>query len=155
MDISQFMRPDLIFLDVEGRDKYEIFREIIERMARSHVIEHPKAFLEEIIHRETQAPTCIGRRIALPHTRTIFVDRPVIAFARTRKPIAFSQHPDDYVEMIFLMGTPKEDPNTYLRILGNLCKLLRRQEIRQKLMKARKPSEIIEIISEKESMQMF
>ncbi|RMD98561.1 MAG: PTS sugar transporter subunit IIA [Calditrichaeota bacterium] len=155
MDISQFMRPDLIFLDVRGQSKIDIFREIIEGMAKRHVIEHPKAFLEEIVQREAQAPTCIGRGVALPHTRTIFVDKPIIAFARTYRPISFGQQPEDSVEMIFLMGTPKEDPNTYLRILGNLCKLLRKKEIRELLMRASTPGEILQIISETKQFQVY
>lgn len=153
MDISKFMRPDLIFLDIQGRSKQEIFQEIIEGMARAHVIEHPKAFLEEILQREEQAPTCIGRGVALPHTRTIFVDRPVIAFARTTSPVSFSPFPEDQVEMIFLMGTPKEDPNTYLRILGNLCKLLRRKEIRAMLLTAQSPAEVLDILSERKIVE--
>ncbi len=155
MDISQFMRPDLVFLDVQGRNKYEIFEKIIEGMARCHVIEHPKAFLEEILQREEQAPTCIGRGVALPHTRTIFVDRPVIAFACTRQPVSFSPYPEDQVQLIFLMATPKEDPNTYLRILGNLCKLLRRKEVRAMLKAASTPAEVLDIISEKKSVELM
>lgn len=147
MELSDFMRSELVFLDVEARSKVDIFRKIVKGMARSKVINHPEAFLDEIIERENQAPTCIGRGIALPHTRTIFVNKPIIAFARTRGAVAFSNRPTDNVEFVFLMGTPKNDPNTYLRILGKLCKLLRDQKFRNSLRKAVEPNQILDLFS--------
>lgn len=146
--LSSFMRSDLVFLDVEARDKLDVFRRIVDGMAECKIINQPQAFLEEIIQRENQAPTCIGRGVALPHSRTIFVDRPIIAFARTRNAISFSQRPFEAVEFVFLMGTPKDDPNTYLRILGNLCKLLREKEFLSALRKAASADEIIELFAE-------
>jgi len=151
VDIAQFMRPDLVFLDVESKNKFDIFKAIVDHMAEMEVIDHPQAFLDELIDRETQAPTCIGRGIALPHTRTIFVDRPIIAFARTTRAISFGKQPDDDVELIFLMGTPKQEHNTYLRILGNLSRLLRKAEVREMLKSAESPAEVLQIVSEQKN----
>lgn len=147
LDISEFMRDDLVFLDVEARDKNDVFQKIIDGMARSKVINQPAAFLDEILERESQAPTCIGRGVALPHTRTFFVERPVIAFARTRNRVSFSQRPTDQVEFIFLMGTPVGDPDTYLHILGNLCRLLRENKFRDALRAAKSSRDVLSLFN--------
>ncbi len=151
MDISNFMRADLVFLDVDAHDKNQVFSHIVEGMVECHVIEEPDAFLGEILDRELQSPTCIGRGIALPHTRTIFVDQPVIAFARTKEAVSFSSKSKDAVKLVFLMGTPKNDPNTYLQILGNLCRLLREDAFRDELKEADSPGKILALFA-KEKM---
>lgn len=147
MNISKYMRPDLVFLDLNGRDKDDLFAKIVQGMAACHVLKQPAAFLDEILQRETQAPTAIGRGIALPHTRTLFVKKPVIAFARVRPPISFATHPEEKVELVFLMGTPKDDPNIYLQILGHLCKRLRKPNFRESLLEATSPAEILALLS--------
>ena len=147
MNISKYMRPDLVFLDLVSRDKDDLFAKIVQGMAQCHVIKQPAAFLDEILQREIQAPTSIGRGIALPHTRTLFVAKPIIAFARVRPPIRFTSHPEDEVELIFLMGTPKDDPNIYLQILGHLCKRLRKPAFRESLLEATSPAEVLALLS--------
>lgn len=143
VDLSTFMRSDLVFLDIDAQDKIDVFRKIVDGMAESKIINHPNDFLAEIVKRENQSSTCIGRGIALPHTRTVFVERPIIAFARTQSAISYSNRPLDSVEFVFLMGTPKSDPNTYLIILGNLCRLLRKEDFRKALRAAANAEEII------------
>ena len=151
VNLSSYMRSDLVFLDIDAQDKVDIFRKIIDGMAERNVINHPGAFLDEIIQREEQAPTCIGRGIALPHTRTYFVEEPVIAFARTRKAVSFSDRALDAVEFVFLMGTPINDPDTYLHILGHLCALLRGRDFREALRGANSPEEIIAMFRSSEN----
>ena len=137
------MRSDLVLLDIQANDKVEIFQKIVEAMTEGKVISKPGNFLEEILQREYVSPTSIGRGVALPHTRTYFVDKPVIAFARIEPAISFSDRPLDSVEFVFLMGTPKNDPNTYLRILKNLCTLLHEKTFLDKLRLAETPDKVI------------
>lgn len=147
MNISKFMRPDLIFLDVDGRDKTEVIEKIVKGMAARQVVSKPEQFLQEVLSREAQSPTCIGRGIALPHSRTNCVDQHVIAFARTLAPIQFTTNADDDVKLIFLLGTPLNDNNTYLRILANLCRQLRQHALRRALLSAVSADEILTILS--------
>ncbi len=147
MNLTEFMREDLVFLNISARDKTDLFKKIVDYMAERQIIEHPRAFLDELIQREMQAPTYIGRGIAMPHTRTIFVSRPIIAFARLTPPLCFGNDAADVVELVFLMGTPKEDPDTYLRILGHLCKNLRETHFRKSLLAAQSTHKVLELLA--------
>ena len=147
MNLSEYMQKDLVFLNIEANTKKDLFERIVASMAQNKIIDHPGAFLDELMQREDKAPTCIGRGIALPHTRTQFVDRPIIAFARLNSPINFSQNPKDSVQLVFLMGTPAADPNTYLKILADLCTQLRDSKFRDKLLHARKRDQILQLLS--------
>jgi mannitol/fructose-specific phosphotransferase system IIA component (Ntr-type) len=149
--MAEFLSEDLIFLDLNVADKISAFRAIVEGMARHRVIDDPAAFLHELLDREAIEPTCIGRGIAFPHTRTNLVKRPVIAFARPLTPISFNNSAADDVSLIFVMGTPKPEANLYLNILARLCKMLRQPDFRAALISARSPREALLLIQEKEA----
>ncbi|MCA9731350.1 MAG: PTS sugar transporter subunit IIA [Deferribacteres bacterium] len=147
MNLSEFMKEELVFLNIHVKDKKDLFKHIVESMAANKIIEEPIGFLDELLQRESKASTFIGRGIALPHTRTLYVDRPIIAFARLDTPISFSQNPKDTVQLVFLMGTPKSDPNTYLKILADLCTQLRSNEFRDELMKVMEQKQVLRLLS--------
>jgi len=146
--LADFLSEDLIFLDLETDTKLDAFRTMVTSMASCHVIEEPETFLDEVIERETIQPTCIGRGIAVPHARSQCVERPVIAIGRTCRDIQFSQSQADNVNLIFLMGTPKDSPNPYLQILAQLCGLLRQNDFRSQLLSASSSREMLKLFTE-------
>ena len=149
--LSDYLPENLIFLDLQVNDKLEAFRRIVDNMAGLKVIDEPQTFLNEVVERESIEPTCIGRGVAFPHTRTQCVDKPVIAFARTSQSIPFTQQCSESVQLIFMMGTPKDEANLYLQILARLCRLLRRSEFRDRLLSATSPKEILQLFVEFDS----
>jgi PTS system fructose-specific IIC component len=138
----------LVFLELEAEDKIEAFRTMVASMASHHAITSPEVFLDEVIAREAIESTCIGRGVAFPHTRTLCVTRPVIAFARASNGIPFTANDADEVQLIFVMGTPKDDSNTYLQILARLCRLLRQTHFRERLLAAPTPRDILNLFDE-------
>jgi len=152
--MAEFLSEDLIFLDLDVADKAGAFLAIVEGMAYHSAIIDPTTFLKELLDREAVEPTCMGRSVAFPHTRTDLVKRPVIAFARPLLPIPFNNSIEDDVRLIFVMGTPKSENNLYLNILSRLCKMLRQPDFRDSLLAARTPREALRLIKEKESQDV-
>jgi fructose-specific phosphotransferase system IIA component len=153
LQLTDFLSEKLIFLGLEVDDKIEAFRTMVGNMARHDFITDPEAFLDEVIEREDVEPTCIGRGVAFPHTRTLCVTRPVIAFARAKRGIPFTSRDSDVVNLIFIMGTPKDDSNLYLQILARLCRLLRQQDFRERLLAAATPKDILNLFKEHDLSQ--
>jgi len=150
--MAEYLSEGMIFLDLDAIDKISAFRHISESMARQRLIGDPDAFLEELLEREAIEPTCMGRGVAFPHTRTDLVKRPVIAFARPRRPIPFNDQPADNVHFIFVMGTPKAEANLYLNILARLCKMLRRPEFRDALTTVQTPQDALRLLQQNETL---
>jgi len=146
--ISDYLSENTIFLDLNAENKIDAFRTMVATMADRDVIAEPKTFLDEVIAREALEPTCIGREVALPHTRTRCVERPIIAFARTSQGIPFTQALSDRVRLIFMMGTPKDEATLYLQILARLCRLLRRPDFRDRLLSASTPQDILQLFTD-------
>jgi PTS system fructose-specific IIC component len=148
LQLSDFLSEHLVLLELEADNKIDAFRAMVNNMARHQVITSPEIFLNEVIAREAIEPTSIGRGVAFPHTRTFCVSRPVIAFGRSRQGIPFSSKESDDVQLIFVMGTPKDDSNTYLQILARLCRLLRQSHFRERLLAAPTPKAILDLFNE-------
>lgn len=151
MRLSDYLSENLIILDLQAKNKTDAFRTMVSSLAANKVIADPAAFLEEVMAREAIEPTSIGRGVALPHTRTRSVHKPVIIIARAAQAIPFTANHTDPVQLIFMMGTPKDEANLYLQILARLCRLLRRNEFRDRLLAASTPQEILKIFSDFDS----
>ena len=54
------------------------------------------------------------------------------------------------MRLIFLIGTPKQMVTDYLRVVGNLARLLRQDDLRQRLLDAPDPASFIKIIEDAE-----
>ena len=149
--LSDYLSENLIILDLQAKNKVDAFRTMVSSLAANKMIADPITFLEEVMAREAIEPTSIGRGVALPHTRTRSVRQPVIVFARTSEGIPFTANHADPVQLIFMMGTPKDEANIYLQILARLCRLLRRNEFRDRLLTATTPQEILKLFSDFDS----
>ena len=92
------------------------------------------------------APVCIADDVALPHARTDGVSRIVLAVGRTRQPIPFdAAHPA--VQLLFLMGTPKDAVTGYLQAVAALSRFLRKPGKRDGLCAATDETEFRALLS--------
>ncbi len=151
MRLSDYLSENLIILDLQAKDKVEAFRTMVSSLAANQMIIDPATFFDEVMAREAIESTSIGRGVALPHTRTRSLHRPVIVFARTSEGIPFTTNHTDPVQLIFMMGTPKDEANLYLQILARLCRLLRGNEFRDRLLTAATPQEILQLFTDFDS----
>ena len=150
MKISNYLRSDLIFLDLDAQRKDNAIAKIVELMEKNHVLTDSGAFLNEVLQRESLGSTAIGKGVALPHARTQNVKEIVIAFARLKEGVDFEAEDREPVRLIFLLGTPLDAVGEYLKVLARLSKLLRDAKIRKGLLKAESPKEVLELFSNAE-----
>ena len=63
---------------------------------------------------------------------------------------SFLSIPSD--SLIFLMGTPKEEVQGYLKILAHLTRLLKKEAFRASLLGAKSPAEVIGVFKKEEEI---
>ena len=142
VDISQYLKEQLILLDVDALDKNIAIAKIVENMAKHNVLTDPSAFLKEVLKRESLGSTAIGKGVALPHARTQNVDEIVISVTRLANSVVFSSQDDENVDVIVLIGTPVKAIGEYLKVLAQLSKLLRNDNVLHAIKSAKKPADI-------------
>lgn len=148
MKLVELLDKDLIELELKGKNKEEVIRELGEKLKNREEIKDFELFLKDVFAREELGSTGIGEGIALPHARSNGVKKLVLAFGRSPQGVEFNSLDGKAVNLIFLIGTPKEDIGNYLKVLAKLSRLLKKESFRNKIMQASSAQEIIEIFKD-------
>ncbi len=149
--IASLLSTEAMNLDLQAQQKVAALREVAELLAKNKCVGNFDAFFNEILERERVSNTALGHDVAIPHARTDHCSDILIAVGRSRTGIDFEAKDGLPVRLVFLIGTPKAMVTDYLRVVGNLARLLRQDEIRQQLLDATDPAAFIRIIEQAES----
>ena len=74
----------------------------------------------------------------------------MLALATLKNRINFDSIDDEPVGVVFLLATPEDMLAEHLKLLGRITRLAGRADIREKLMSALVPSEVLELFREEE-----
>lgn len=144
MKLYEYLKENNILLDLKGQTKEEVIRELSKLLKEEKNIVDFDGFVSAVFTREKMASTGIGYEIAVPHARTDTVEDVVIAFGRSQKGINFDSVDGKPVKLVFLIGTPgKKRVSAYLKLLAHLSRLLKKGDLRKRLLEVSTPKEIL------------
>ena len=167
MDISRFLKPELIKLEMEAeiesdpdsqvhpdkllwRRKQAILCELVELLERSGRVGNPRKLLVDFLNREKKASTGIGHGIAVPHIRSMQAKELIMGFARSGEGYDFDSMDNGSVHLFFVMAAPPYDDALYLKVFKALAQMLRFDDFREELLEASSEYEIIRAIKKME-----
>jgi PTS system nitrogen regulatory IIA component len=136
MKLIDYMDRELVFLDLPARSKEEAIAGIVRRMKECGAIQDEDYLLEEIFSREARGGTSLGNGVAIPHARVKGMERIVIAMARLADGVSFGPDARQPVRVVFVLVTPLERLNEYLKVLAELSKLLKDKKLLKRLVAA-------------------
>ena len=91
------------------------------------------AILKEVIERERQATTGIGRGVGVPHARSAHVKQIVIAIGRVPRGVEFGAVDGERVKVVMLLISPKEGNAEHLAAMKSIVAIARDPYQRQRL----------------------
>ena len=149
MELREFFSEDVVKLDLDGTGKDDILKELI---ALLKLPEKSEGILFKMLkRRENLGSTGIGRGIAIPHCRSLVVNRLRVAFGRKSPGIEFKAIDDKPVSFFFLIvAPPLEVSNQYLPVLGKIAQLCRAADVPDRLIRMQSPAEFLELLSDKQ-----
>lgn len=130
-------KPDVVMLDVVASSREAALRALHAELARQPGVIDADRLLRDVLERVMVAPVCIAAEVALPHARTAAVDRIVLGVARLAAPgVGFDgEHPN--IRLMFMIGTPRQQVEEYLRLVAAISRLLRAPGARDGLLAAK------------------
>jgi nitrogen PTS system EIIA component len=148
MELREFFDKDAVALDIQADAKDDILRELI---ALLKLDEKSEGILFKMLkRRENLGSTGIGRGIAIPHCRSLVVNRLRVAFGRKPRGVDYSAIDNQPVHYFFLIvAPPLEVSNQYLPVLGKLAQFAKDPEITDKLAAIEAPDEFLALLAEK------
>lgn len=126
--------------------KQAVLKELVDLLDSGARVGNRSKLLIDFFNREKQATTSIGHGVAVPHIRSLQAKDFMIGFARSTQGYEFEAVDNQPVHMFFVMAAPPYDDSLYLKVFKALAMLLRDESIREQLMTAEHPGEIIRII---------
>lgn len=145
--LNELLSPGRIKLDLESNDRESVLRELVEQIPE--LAQEPDArqtLLRALHEREQLFSTGIGDGIALPHSRNALVglvDAPLIVFGRHATGISYGAPDSLPARLFFLVVAPTV--TQHLAILARLTRLLRDPKLRQTLLAAAQPAQVIDL----------
>jgi mannitol/fructose-specific phosphotransferase system IIA component (Ntr-type) len=149
MELREFFTEDVIDLGLKGESKDAILKELISQLDLSDKSEG--ILFKMLKRRENLGSTGIGKGIAIPHCRSLVVNRLRVAFGRKLPPVDFKAIEDKRVSFFFLIvAPPLEVSNQYLPVLGKIAQLCREPDVPQRLTTIETPAQFLELLDEKQ-----
>ncbi len=147
--LSKLLDPARITLSVQATKRTVAINEVAKLLESHPDVANFQGFYNELLARERLDTTCLGNEIALPHARTEHVKKIVLAVGRSADGVLF-ENSNQTVKLMFVLGTPKNNPTDYLILVGALCRLIKDASSRDALMAAATPEAFITTVKELE-----
>jgi mannitol/fructose-specific phosphotransferase system IIA component (Ntr-type) len=143
--LADLLHEQHVTLSLQARTKEEALREIVGTMRANGSFADPDAFLAEVLAREKQHSTFMGRGVAFPHARTNLVKEIVLGIGRSIDGVPFSAN-EERAHLIFLIAVPQRMVTSYLTCVGALARLASDQKMRDTLDEAATPAEFVQLL---------
>jgi PTS system nitrogen regulatory IIA component len=145
MKLTDLLAPHLIKLDLQSSTKPEVIRELLELTELPP--EQKSLLFDMILQREELGSTGLGNGLAIPHGRSVIVDRLHVACGVSQKGIHYQALDRKKVYLLFLLVAPhREVSNQYLPLLGSLARLGSDPDKVATLRKAKTPQEFLQFL---------
>ena len=148
MELREFFSEDAIKLNLEGVTKDEILKELIGLLKLDDKSEG--MLFKMLKRRENLGSTGIGRSIAIPHCRSLVVNKLRVAFGRKSEGLDFKAIDEKPVRFFFLIvAPPLEVSNQYLPVLGKIAQFSKESDVPDRLLRIQSSTEFMALLEEK------
>lgn len=124
MILQDVLLPEFIKVDMEAIDRDEAFEELVDHFCRTDNSVSHDEILEAITLREAKMSTGIHKGIAVPHGKTKAVQTMRGVLGISKKGIQYESLDGEPVFLLFMIISPLEDSEKYLRLLKHLAELM-------------------------------
>ncbi|MEM5947966.1 CBS domain-containing protein [Spirochaetia bacterium 38H-sp] len=145
MKLSSYLYPEYIKLDSAVSDFDQAALMLLDSVKSLIKEKNTQELLTLVKEREKQAPTVFDDGLCVPHLRLDNFDDHIIAICIPKEPFIYAEKT---VKIMVMIISSKAKPSSYLNTLSGIAKLIKNQQIRQKLLDTKNADQLINIIKE-------
>jgi PTS system nitrogen regulatory IIA component len=148
LNLTSLLLPERINLDLKGRKKNDVLRELVGMVKQGDGADQ---LLQTLLKREELGSTGIGKGIAIPHGRSLLTDKLEVAVGRSTKGVDFDSIDKKPAHLFFLIVAPPQDRgNQYLITLGRVAMVCQELAKEKRLFDPQSPEEFIKLVEQLE-----
>ena len=148
---ERILDPSNVLVDLKAQRNFDAIRELASVLADDGAVRDQKGFLSDLIRREQQASTGIGKGVAVPHTHEDGIELQLLAIGISREGIEFASPDGQPVHIVALLATPRKHQKQHMELLAALSRLLQHQGVRESLIQAADAVEVVDIFKRNRS----
>ena len=149
MKILDVLNKETINVDLAAKDKKGILDELVAAVAQVAGA-NQEDLVKVLMERERLGSTGIGGGIGIPHGKHKGLESLVLGFGLSRKGVDFESLDGRPTHIFFLLLTPENSAEVHLKLLAQISKLLRNDDIKARLMQAETQEDVLTIIDEED-----
>jgi mannitol/fructose-specific phosphotransferase system IIA component (Ntr-type) len=148
MKLRDFFTTETVALDLEAEGKDDLLKELVGALGLD---EKSEAILFKTIkRRENLGSTGIGKGIAIPHCRSLVVNRLRLVYGRKLSGVEFNSIDKSPVHHLFLIvAPPLEVSNQYLPVLGKIAQFAKDPEVPDRLLEIDSPEAFFDLLDDR------
>lgn len=144
--ITDCLSAGSIRLELKATDRDGAIRELLYQIRDDLTEYSAEDLLTAVLERENKMPTGVGKGVALPHALIPGLNRVYVAVGFSRAGIDFQSPDGEPATMAVLMLFPEEAHERRIRLLAQLSRLLRVEDLRIDLGSAASPGDVVSIL---------
>ena len=152
MRLSEALALERIDLNLSNTEKLPVIEEMIGLVSRSLNVGDPGPILAHVLEREGLSSTAVDHGIAIPHAHCEQVEGVVAALGVSRQGLDYDAPDGQPVHLVFLILASPEATPAYLSVLGRTARIFHREEMRQEVLAATAPGDVLELIARHEPL---
>ena len=149
MLLSQLLAPDRVLVPLTARDKSGVLRELSSLLV-SVAGGDEADVLHAVREREESQCTGYGYQVAIPHGRSPTLPALAVVAGVAPAPIDYGAMDGQPVRLFFLLAGPESAAGQQVRALARIARLVRREGVRERLLKAASPAEFWQVVRDSE-----
>jgi PTS system nitrogen regulatory IIA component len=150
MLLTELLTPDRVLVPLSARDKpgiiAELTRHLTERIGGNY-----SDVLGAVQEREAGWSTGVGFGVAIPHARSSGVSQLTLVCGVSPEPVPYDSIDGEPVRLFFLIVGPEQTAGQHVKVLSRIARLVRREELRERLCQARSAAEFYQALLDEES----
>ena len=146
--VRNLLRPDLVKMHLEATDKTAAIRELVGLLNGAGLIRDVAEAERVVLEREQIMSTGMECGIAIPHGKTNAVNGLVAAVALKPEGIDFDCADAQPARVLIVTLSPREGAAAHLRFMAEITRLLRREAVRERVLQAKTPDDVLSLLSD-------
>ena len=151
MLLTELLSAERIRVPLASKSKDAVLEELVGVLEQAGVVDDPAATLRAVRQREEVLSTGIGSGVAIPHGKSDGVSGLAMAAGVAAEPMDFASPDGQPVRIFFLLVGPESAAGLHVKALSRISRLVRREELRARLVAATSPGEFMDVVAEAEA----
>lgn len=150
MSLEQILKKEYLNENLQAKNKNEALDELADIVIKGPLKLSKPQIYDALLQREKLGSTGIGDGVAIPHGKISNLEQVIVAFGRSKNGVVFDSIDGKPVHIFFLLLAPENSTSQHLKTLAKICRMLKVDNFRKRLMAAESNDDLYEIIIEED-----